>query len=569
MRIRKFPVILLIAAAVFFSAVGILSLSYLIFTVSFFLILISVFNRIKSLAIKKGGGGIFDNVWAHITNFYSEEKNIESEIPASSEDTKPVWAKLGVLYVILFFVIAIWRISRIFAIIPLSNVQFNYSIINAVLLLVFPCVAVIYLKLRKDEGSFSGDKTSRELLTLLAFISVVYAAIIALSLALNINILIVLRWVFYAAMVYLIAAFAGNILLSALKNNILNDFNYSLFPKYFNLDELGLNISLKSLYTVKYTLRIFPGLILALGFILLLSTSVFVVQSHQKAAVFRFGKLDRSSIVGEGIHFKLPWPIDKVKIYDVHRINSMQIGYVSPDNINFLWTQFHSGGEYLLLLGNGNEKVSVNMRISYTISDLFYYLKTSSAPEAVLSAAAYGALLDRTVNTTLDAFLSIDRSSLSASILEELLEFSAKENLGLFVSQVIIDSIHPPAEVADVYQRVISASIERNTIITDALTEAERRLIDAQKQSRTIVDYAQARQYNRVSAALQEMAVYYAAMEAHRINPGSFELTKYLDVFERVVEGAKVYVFLPGMENSIRRSVIGQSPGQAPNILEF
>jgi membrane protease subunit HflK len=223
-----------------------------------------------------------------------------------------------------------------------------------------------------------------------------------------------------------------------------------------------------------------------------------------------------------------------------------------------LWAQFHTGGEYLLLLGNGNEKVSVNMTVFYRISDLYTYIKTNTTPEAILSAAAYEALLDRTVNTTLDAFLSIDRSSLSFSILDELLQFSKKEGLGLSVTQVIIESIHPPFDVTDVYQRVVSASIERNTAITVAETEAETRLIDADRQNRTIVNYAKTSQHNRVSSAMQEMAVYYAAMEAHRLNPQSFQLTKYLDIFAKVVGDSKVYVFSPGMEDNIPRSFLGQ-----------
>jgi membrane protease subunit HflK len=333
---------------------------------------------------------------------------------------------------------------------------------------------------------------------------------------------------------------------------------------FLDSEEIKVRFSLKSLYTIRYTLKVFPGLILALIFVMLLSTTIFVVHPHQQAAVFNFGRLDRSSIVGEGLHFKLPWPVARVEIHDVHRINSLQIGYEGSDDVDFLWTQFHDGGD-LLLLGNGNEKVSVNLRIFYNISDLYLYLKTSADPRAILSAAAYEALLDRTVSTTLDAFLSIDRSSLAVSILHELSQFSAREGLGLSIVQISVEGIHPPAEVADVYQMVVSAAIDKNTLITSAETYAERRLIDANRESRAIVNYAHARQYNRISAAMREMAVFHAAMDAHGINPESFELARYLYIFERVVGGSAVYVFSPGMEDSMQRAVIGQL--NAPGVL--
>ena len=619
-RTRKFPIILLIISGFFFSVASaqggisaiILSLSYLMFTMSFFLILIAVFQKIKMLKLKRSDEKTveksdiadslspikkaFNDAWMRITSFYLDERvSSKPEEPAEAEDKAaentaadpgglveiqkpktpkhtqaavlPARARYEILFVISFIVLAVWRLSRMFAIVPLSHVQFSYSIVDAVLLLVFPCAAVTYLKMRKDEGAYPGDKTSRDLLTLLSYVSFIYAAVIAVTLILDANILVALQWVFYAAMVYFIVALAMNILLSILKNKIIGDFNYALIPKFSKTDakkegfldseEVKLNFSLKSLYTIKYTLKVLPGLILALGFVLLLSTTIFVVQPHQQAAVYRSGQLTRASIVGEGIHFKPPWPIGRVEIHDVYRISSMQIGYVAFDDPQFLWTQFYGGGDHLLLLGNGNEKVTVNMRIMYNISDLYAFITTSVNPQAILSAAAYEALMNRTVNTTLDAFLNIDRSSLSVSILEELSEFSVVNNLGLSVVQIIIEGIHPPAEVADVYQMVISASIDKNTIITGAETEAERRLIDADRQSRSIVNYAKARQYYRVSAAMQEMAVFHAAMEAHQINAESFELARYLEVFERVIGNSTVHVFSPGMENNMQRSVIG------------
>jgi hypothetical protein len=88
--------------------------------------------------------------------------------------------------------------------------------------------------------------------------------------------------------------------------------------------------------------------------------------------------------------------------------------------MNFLWDQAHFGNEHLLLLGNGNELIAVNARIIYYISDLYSYLTTSPNPEAILSAAAYKALMNRTVYTSLDTFLSVDRDLLSSSLLNEL-----------------------------------------------------------------------------------------------------------------------------------------------------
>jgi len=231
-----------------------------------------------------------------------------------------------------------------------------------------------------------------------------------------------------------------------------------------------------------------------------------------------------------------------------------------------LWSKTHDGGEHTLLLGNGNELAAVNIKLIYKISDLYSYLKKCSNPESILSAAAYETLTRQTVNSTLDTFLSIDRSSLAVSLADELDKFCISNGLGLEIVQVIIESIHPPVEIADVYQMVVTASIAKSTIITYAQSTAEQQLISADEQSKSAVYSAMKDQHERVSDAMEEMAVYYSAMEAYRVNPASFRFTKYIDTYEKIINGKKVYVFSPGTEGNISKFIIG---GKATDVAQY
>jgi regulator of protease activity HflC (stomatin/prohibitin superfamily) len=468
------------------------------------------------------------------------------------------------IYILSFLSMVFLRLRVGFKLIHSFFVDnFHSSIADAVLLLVIPCVCVLYLKMRKDNDSCPTDKFSRDILTFFSYISFIYASVIAAAGILKINILVILQWVYFAALAYLVISLAINILLAMLKGSILS-FDYVLFPKnLFSKKQLAESsakwkVSVKSLYTIRYMLEILPGLALAFMFVLFLSTGVFVIQPHQQAAVYHFGKLKRGSIKDPGLHFKFPWPIDKTEIYDVSRAASMQIGYESSGIADFLWTRKHDIGEYMLLLGNGNEMVAVNLKVIYVISDLYSYIRTCANAEAVLGAAAYNALMSRTVNTTLDSFLNVDRNSLSVSVLAELSEFCKTEKLGFSVIQVVIENIHPPVDIADVYQKVVSASVDKTTAITKAHSYAEAKVIDAAKQGKRAVDSARAMRYDRTSDAQKEAAVFFAAAEADRISPDSYELTKKLDVYEKIIKSRKVYVFSHGAENTISKFYIGR-----------
>jgi regulator of protease activity HflC (stomatin/prohibitin superfamily) len=607
-KIRLFPIVWGIFAFVFINILTyyrrgcalIFSVGSLAYTILLFLILITVFYEIN-----KHGEWIKQKCFNKIiellkTIFNRRKSNLMEEKNESPQETEKTNVQhdglieikkenvsqlrqagvsiekriYQILYIFFFLYTAFWRASRILKYLPLSYVDaYRPGIVDAVLLLVFPCIAILYLKMRKDSDSCPTDRISRDMLAFFSYISFIYAAVIAADSALKINILVILPWVYYAASVYLIVSLAVNIAFSMLQGNILS-FDYTLFPKIALTDKnyrfadtaAKWKISLKSLYTIRYTLKIFPALALALIFVLFLSTGVFIVQPHQRAAVYHFGKLTPSSIKDAGLHFKFPWPIDKTEIYDVHRAASMQIGYESSGTANFLWTQKHDIGEYMLLLGNGNEMAAVNLKIIYVISDLYSYIKTCTEAEVVLSAAAYNALMTRTINTTLDSFLNTDRNSLSASVLDELSEFCKSEKLGFSVVQVVIENIHPPVEIADVYQNVVSTSIDKTTVITQAHTYAEAKVIEAAKQSSLAIDSARAMQYSRTSDAQKETAVFYAAAEAYRISPGSYELTKNLDVYQKIINGNKVYVFSRGTENTLAKFIIGKV--NAVNLLE-
>jgi regulator of protease activity HflC (stomatin/prohibitin superfamily) len=601
-----FPIILSIVAVAFINILTwykkcavLSSLGSLVLTMSLFLVFITLFyevNKFINFDIKKIGITVKQKFFGKIIALFKKRFNKretviieEKETPQEAEKTEPAVQRDGLLeikkenvshqsqetvsvekriyavvYILSFLGIAFWRIRGVFKVMRSSYAgNYHSGIVEAVLLLVIPCVAVLYLKMRKDSDVRPTDKISRDLLTFFSYISFIYAAVIAASSVLKIIILVVLQWVYLAASLYLVASLVINILLTMLKGNILS-FDYSLFPgKMFSKEQFAESaakwkVSIKSLYTIRYTLRILPGLALALIFVLFLSTGLFVVQPHQQAAVYHFGKLKPSSIKDPGLHVKFPWPIDKTEIYDVRRAASMQIGYESSGTANFLWTQRHDIGEYMLLLGNGNEMAAINLKIIYVISDLYSYIKTYTSAEAVLSAAAYNALMTRTINTTLDSFLNVDRNSLSTSLMDELSEFCKSGKLGFSVVQVVIENIHPPVDIADVYQNVVSASVDKTTAITRAQSYAAARVIEAAKQSKFAIDGARAAQYDRTSSAQKETAVFYAASDAYRISPGSYELTKNLDVYQKIISGHKIYVFSRGAEGGISKFIIGK-----------
>ena len=397
---------------------------------------------------------------------------------------------------------------------------------------------------------------------ILLFIS---SAIVLLNVIFSFSILYIMTWLYWAAFVYGLVMIVMSYIKALIAKKSSLDFNYNIIPIINKSDggsgfvetlEKNTGLSIKSLWSFKYIASLLPIVVIGISLVMLMSTCIYRVEAHQEGAVYRFGAL-RAETAQPGLNFKLPWPIDSVEIYDVNRIQDMQIGFADTRTMDNLWTVRHDGGEYSLLLGDGNELVSVNIKLTYYINDLHMYITNHSDPESMLYARAYEIMLRRTNDKDLDTILRIDRSALANNILIELNEYADEMFLGIQVNDVIVKGIHPPVEIASVYQYIISTYIDQNTLLTNALTEAYEKLVDAEKQSSVSIIDAEARQIDKVSDAEYEVAVYHAIYQAYLVNPDCFTLSKYISTYEKVIDGSKVYVFSINLDEDLSDFIIG------------
>ena len=310
--------------------------------------------------------------------------------------------------------------------------------------------------------------------------------------------------------------------------------------------ERSTGITLRSLFGFKVARRILPAVALAVVFCFWLSTGVTTVETHQKGVLYRFG--DCNSILEPGLHITMPYPFDKVEVYETETVREMVVGYESEDRTNLLWSESHGGTEYKLLLGDGAELVSVNLRIQYKIDDLREYVTCSAEPESILNAKAYSVITDITVHTTLDQILAEDRAALSKNIEDQLGAYLDNASCGLAVCDVIIESIHPPVEVAGIYQQVVSAQLTSAALVdtSEGLAAANRAFAELKKNASIMK--AEIRQNERVSEAEASVAEFMAMVEAYETHPDSFCYYKYLNALAVVYQNQRLYILGDGID---------------------
>ena len=318
--------------------------------------------------------------------------------------------------------------------------------------------------------------------------------------------------------------------------------------------EENTGITMRSLWSIRLVRELIPSVLLFVVLLTWLSTGIVQVEAHQEGALFRLGKL-QSETLQPGLHMTLPWPFDKVEVVDTQSLRRVVVGYVPNGAQDNTWTDGHGVEEYRLLLGDGNELVSINLQVEYRIRDLIRYLQSSAAAESLLLAESYEIVTTRTISTDIDALLAADRQEFSRTFREELVNHMAGHDLGIEVTNVVLESIHPPVEVADVYQQVISAGTQAEQLILEAQREAIARVTAATQQAYSQVSIASTSQYQAVAKARSEVASFVAAVEAYNAYPSAYTYYKYLNSMTEAYKKGVVIIVGEGVDSG--RLVIG------------
>jgi regulator of protease activity HflC (stomatin/prohibitin superfamily) len=306
--------------------------------------------------------------------------------------------------------------------------------------------------------------------------------------------------------------------------------------------ERNTGISFRSTWTVGFIRRNILLILVVLAVFFWFMTIFVQVNPDEKGIVYHLGRIKRAEIMLPGLHFKWPWPIETVKIYPVCKVQNFTVGYESKLQADYLWTMNHGGDEYKLLLGNGRELVSINMRVYYKIDNLYEYVLLYESPVELLKAEAYRILLYETVVANLDHILSRDRTSLSKMLTQKLQETSKQRKLGLDVITVTLTGIHPPAEMAYEYQKFVSAYIRKQIIIIKAKTDAEAAIPRAEKLKDEMIKNSQVDALARKGQSLGEYNKYKYQENAYHLDPDAYKEWKWLEVFENSLKNKKIYL---------------------------
>src|SRR3989442_3913376 len=223
------------------------------------------------------------------------------------------------------------------------------------------------------------------------------------------------------------------------------------------------------------------GGLLALAVAGYLLASVFTVAADEQAVIGRLGRV--AARLGPGIHYRLPWPIDRVDIVKTTSVMKTGVGFDLRDGEERV-----TGVE--ILTGDTNI-ISVAMTLQYVIRNPSAFLFETENPSALIGSLAESVLTETVLGMPVDEVLTTGRLAI-----QEQVKTRTQEILDRYDSRVQITSAHMigislHSAGAPGLHDLANASADRENKINQGRSYANELLPKARAQASYIVLYAQ------------------------------------------------------------------------------
>ena len=281
---------------------------------------------------------------------------------------------------------------------------------------------------------------------------------------------------------------------------------------------------------------IYLGVLLVAGFIVLIALifgSFYTVDANEDGVIQRFGKYVRKT--EPGLHFKLPFGIEKATMVPVKKISKEEFGFRTLEaGVRTRYARGTYDDESLMLTGDLNI-ADVEWIVQYRIKDPIKYLFAIREPEETLRDLSESVMRLVVGDKTVSDVLTIGRVEIAQAVEVKLQKLLDLYETGLHVVTVNLQDVNPPDEVKPAFNAVNEAKQEKEKTIHQAESQRNKVIPEAKGEAKRTIAKAEGYATKRINEAKGDANRFKAIWEEYR---NAKEVTKrrlYLEMMEEVL----------------------------------
>ena len=309
--------------------------------------------------------------------------------------------------------------------------------------------------------------------------------------------------------------------------------------------------------------------------VLYLVNCIIVVHPQEQAIIERFGKPIENTILQPGIHWKLPWPIEKVYHYPANKLLMMYVGIEEEkeedhdhghshghshgeeeEHKALLYTKDHGhahGGYFMTAYtppftstakdeGVPVSLLSMDFFIHYRINNVLDYSYKHKNPDILLESIASRELTKYCAGTYMQDLLGSKRLVICEQLKNNIQNLIEKHELGVQVVTCGFCNIHPPTEVAEDFESVLGAMEQKETAILEAKKYRNKILLLAEAEAKKILIEAESYKNKKISMTEAETKAFQHYSNSFAKGGEIYLNQKYLKMLEKQLLDSRIYV---------------------------
>ncbi|EQC48752.1 HflK protein [Bacteriovorax sp. BSW11_IV] len=263
------------------------------------------------------------------------------------------------------------------------------------------------------------------------------------------------------------------------------------------------------------------------------NTTFYTVEPDEEAVVIRFGRYLNTN--PPGLHFKIPFGVDKVLKVKTKRVLQAEFGFRTTDSRGRRseYSERTFGNESLMLTGDLNV-ADVEWAVQYQISDPFKFLFQTSSPESNIRDVSESIMRRVVGDRLVSDVLTTGKIEIETQAQELMQEVLNVYDMGIKIVSVKLQDVNPPNGVKPSFNEVNEAKQEQEKVINVAEGEYNKVIPEARGKAEKLVSAAEGYSEALVNRALGDAEKFESVLKEYQRAPSITRKRIYLETMEEI-----------------------------------
>jgi len=285
----------------------------------------------------------------------------------------------------------------------------------------------------------------------------------------------------------------------------------------------------------KFSPKLLVIIIAGIVALILLGTSIFIVDQTEQAVITRFGRF--IAIREPGLHLKLPFGIDQNYTVNVRTFQTEEFGFRTRRGGNYPAYTSQST-ESVMLTGDLNI-VDVEWIIQYRVVDPKAWTFNVNERRPTIRDVSRSAINMLVGDRAIMDIMGIERSAIEIEALAIMNDRFREYGLGIDVVNVKLQNVTPPSGVQEAFEDVNKAMQDLERLINEGQQVYNEEIPRARGEAERTIQIAQGYATERVNKARGDVARFNSVYNEFRNAPEVTRQRLYYEMIEEVFKDEK------------------------------